>query len=64
MADLSVRHPDLSSLPPSSAARWASLQLLRDAHAEAVRLGHDPWEFAVELSDLHRAGLTRTDVVA
>jgi hypothetical protein len=38
------------------------LALLLDALQTARALGHDPWQFAVELADLRSAGLTGTDL--
>lgn len=40
----------------------AGLQFLCDSHAQARELMRDPWEFAVEWSELQRLGLTCNDV--
>src|SRR5262249_3072626 len=37
-----------------------ALDLLFEAHNGAVEDGRDPWEYAVEVEDLQRAGLTKT----
>ena len=38
-----------------------ALRLLREAHDAARALGRGEWDFAVELADLRRAGLTGSD---
>jgi hypothetical protein len=38
------------------------LQLLRQALEAALSLSQDPWEFAVEIDQLHVIGLTNTDL--
>src|SRR5262245_23022469 len=48
--------------PHVEPAQRAGLQILHDADTQATRLGYDPWDFAVELDELLRHGLTRTDV--
>ena len=40
---------------------WPGLLLLLQAHEYAVDVDRDRWEFAVELAELRRAGLTKAD---
>lgn len=40
---------------------WPGLLLLLQAHEYAVDVERDRWEFAVELAELRRAGLTKAD---
>jgi hypothetical protein len=47
---------------PVPAAAAAALRLLLCAAEYAADAGGDPWQFAVELDELQRAGLTRSDL--
>jgi hypothetical protein len=57
-SDLSPADP-APAVPPSIVV---ALTLLRQAHAAALELHHDPWEFAIGLLELLAAGLNSTAV--
>jgi hypothetical protein len=47
---------------PSSASLAAGLSLLAQAHGYAQDLSCSPWDFAIEVQALYRAGLTNSDL--
>lgn len=46
----------------SALSRSDGMQLLRDAWECASEIEQDPWQLAIEIDSLHRAGLTNTDL--
>jgi hypothetical protein len=62
MSDLSIRPTAPYTLWDLHPAQHAGLLLLREAYDQSAQLGYDHWQFAVELDELIRVGLTRTDV--
>jgi hypothetical protein len=52
-----------SHLQPDLSTHFAAaLRLLYEAHAYAASLGRDVWDFAVEITALREAGLSRSDL--
>jgi hypothetical protein len=54
--------PKAATTPETSPAILRAIALLLQAHDYALKVGRDPWEFAVEILILRKAGSTHSDL--